>query len=56
PHTFKPERFLLDGKLNPAVRNPEIAFGFGRRRCPRRSMALSSIWITAASVLATFDI
>jgi hypothetical protein len=31
PHTFKPERFLLDGKLNPAVKNPEAAFGFGRR-------------------------
>ncbi|KAJ7279712.1 cytochrome P450 [Mycena rebaudengoi] len=56
PHAFKPERFLLDGKLNPAVRNPEAAFGFGRRLCPGRHMALSSIWITVASILATFDI
>ncbi|KAJ7303729.1 cytochrome P450 [Mycena albidolilacea] len=56
PHTFKPERFLLDGKLNPAVRNPEPAFGFGRRLCPGRHMALSSIWITVVSILATFDI
>ncbi|KAF8182235.1 cytochrome P450 [Mycena galopus ATCC 62051] len=57
PHTFKPERFLLlDGKLNPAVRDPEIAFGFGRRRCPGKPLALSSIWITVASLLATFDI
>jgi hypothetical protein len=73
PHTFKPERFLLDGKLNPAVRNPEPAFGFGRRSvslfsvpyrdkhrfcrlCPGRHMALSSIWITVVSILATFDI
>jgi hypothetical protein len=32
PHTFKPERFLLNGKLNPAVRDPlDIVFGFGRR-------------------------
>ncbi|KAJ6554749.1 cytochrome P450 [Mycena capillaripes] len=56
PHTFKPERFLLDGKLNPAVKNPEAAFGFGRRLCPGRHMALSSIWITVVSILATFDI
>ncbi|KAJ7209147.1 cytochrome P450 [Mycena pura] len=56
PHAFKPERFLLDGKLNPAVKNPEVAFGFGRRMCPGRHMALSSIWITVASILATFDI
>jgi len=56
PHTFKPERFLLDGQLNPAVRDPEAAFGFGRRLCPGRHMALSSIWITVVSILATFDI
>ncbi|KAK7018237.1 cytochrome P450 [Favolaschia claudopus] len=56
PHTFKPERFLLDGKLNPAVRVPDIAFGFGRRRCPGRPLASSSIWITIASILATYDI
>ncbi|KAJ7625732.1 cytochrome P450 [Roridomyces roridus] len=56
PHTFKPERFLLNGKLNPAIRDPEAAFGFGRRKCPGRHMATSSTWITIASVLATFDI
>jgi cytochrome P450 len=32
PELFRPERFLLDGKLNPAIRDPETAaFGFGRR-------------------------
>lgn len=33
PFEFKPERFLKDGKLNPAVRDPAagVAFGFGRR-------------------------
>ncbi|KAJ7938085.1 cytochrome P450 [Mycena leptocephala] len=56
PHKFKPERFLLDGKLNLAVRNPDAAFGFGRRLCPGRHMAFSSIWITVVSILATFDI
>ncbi|KAF7368570.1 Cytochrome P450 [Mycena venus] len=56
PHAFEPERFLLDGKLNSTVKNPEAAFGFGRRLCPGRHMALSSMWITVASILATFDI
>ncbi|KAJ7448628.1 cytochrome P450 [Mycena galericulata] len=31
PYAFKPERFLLDGKPNPAVKDPQAAFGFGRR-------------------------
>ncbi|KAF8191999.1 cytochrome P450 [Mycena galopus ATCC 62051] len=57
PYAFKPECFLLDGKLNPAVKDPECAaFGFGRRICPGRDMARSSIWITVVSILATFNI
>ena len=32
PFEFKPERFIKDGQLNPAVRDPDHAvFGFGRR-------------------------
>ncbi|KAJ7235516.1 cytochrome P450 [Mycena rebaudengoi] len=54
--SFKPERFLLDGKLNPDVRTPTFAFGFGRRICPGRHMAMSSLWISIASILAAFDI
>lgn len=72
PHEFKPERFLLDGKLNPAVKDPITAFGFGRRYayralpaskfsscsrlCPGRHMATSTIWIAVVSILAAFDI
>ncbi|KAJ7108017.1 cytochrome P450 [Mycena crocata] len=56
PYAFKPERFLLDGKLNPDGPFPETAFGFGRRLCPGRHMALSSLWIVVASMLATFEI
>ncbi|KAJ7247328.1 cytochrome P450 [Mycena rebaudengoi] len=50
--SFKPERFLLDGKLNPDVRTPTFAFGI----CPGRHMAMSSLWISIASILAAFDI
>ncbi|KAJ7230253.1 cytochrome P450 [Mycena pura] len=57
PHSFKPERFLRDGTLNPAVRDPQTAaFGFGRRICPGMHMALGSMWITIASILATLHI
>ncbi|KAF7354308.1 Cytochrome P450 [Mycena venus] len=57
PDSFKPERFLLDGKVNPTVRDPDTAvFGFGRRVCPGRYMATEFIWITVASMLAAFDI
>jgi len=57
PDTFKPERFILDGKRNPLVLDPEmVAFGFGRRVCPGRHLASSSVWITVASMLATFNI
>ncbi|KAF7368440.1 Cytochrome P450 [Mycena venus] len=57
PKSFKPERFLLGGKLNSDVRDPEaVIFGFGRRICPGRHMAYSSLWLTIASILATFDI
>ena len=32
PQTFKPERYIKDGKIDPSVRDPTtIAFGFGRR-------------------------
>ncbi|KAJ7777076.1 cytochrome P450 [Mycena metata] len=56
PYAFKPERFLLNGKPNPAIRSPDAVFGFGRRVCPGRHMATSSVWIAIASILATFDI
>ncbi|KAJ7894648.1 cytochrome P450 [Mycena olivaceomarginata] len=57
PEAFRPERFLLNGKLNPAIRDPEtVAFGFGRRICPGKHMATSTLWITIASILSTFDI
>ncbi|KAF9001512.1 cytochrome P450 [Cyathus striatus] len=57
PHLFKPERFLKDGKLNDEIKNPEdIAFGFGRRKCPGSHLAKSSLWLAMASVLSTFNI
>ncbi|KAF8992725.1 cytochrome P450 [Cyathus striatus] len=57
PQTFKPEHFLKDGRLNEDIRNREdIAFGFGRRKCPGQHIALSTLWLSTASILSTFDI
>jgi len=56
PFEFKPERFMNDGQINPAVRDPDHAvFGFGRRICPGRYMAFASAWIAVASLIAVFD-
>ncbi|KAJ6473456.1 cytochrome P450 [Mycena vulgaris] len=63
PYAFNPDRFLLDGKPNPAFRkkvrkvkpiqtpNAETTYGM-----PRRRMASSSVWIAAVSVPAAFHI
>ncbi|KAF9260456.1 cytochrome P450 [Marasmius fiardii PR-910] len=54
--TFNPDRFMKqDGKELPP--DPEqIAFGFGRRLCPGRYVALNSLWLAMTYVLATFTI
>jgi cytochrome P450 len=58
PFVFNPERFLTrEGTINKSVRHPAtIVFGFGRRICPGRYMAMNSLWITIASVLTCFVI
>ncbi|KAJ8457352.1 hypothetical protein ONZ51_g11586 [Trametes cubensis] len=55
---FKPERFLADGGcLDPEVLDPaEYAFGYGRRICPGRHFAQSSLFLIVASVLHTLSI
>ncbi|KAF8799105.1 cytochrome P450 [Phlegmacium glaucopus] len=57
PSAFIPERYLKDGQLGSNIRDPAtIAFGFGRRICPGSHIAFSTLWLTAASVLATFQL
>ncbi|KAK1224821.1 hypothetical protein PQX77_012232 [Marasmius sp. AFHP31] len=56
PYTFNPERWIKDGKINLAVRDITSTFGFGRRQCPGRFLALSSTYLAIASTLAAFDI
>ncbi|KAF8905477.1 cytochrome P450 [Gymnopilus junonius] len=57
PLDFKPERFVhQEGK--PTQPDPTLtgAFGFGRRICPGRYLALNSAWIAVASMLSVYDI
>ncbi|KAJ5372095.1 hypothetical protein N7517_004101 [Penicillium concentricum] len=53
PRDFRPERFLSD----PVPLEPgDVSFGFGRRICPGRLIAETSIFLTIAHTLAVFDI
>ncbi|EAU89617.1 O-methylsterigmatocystin oxidoreductase [Coprinopsis cinerea okayama7 len=57
PFDFKPERFLKDGKINPAVPDPEIAaFGYGRRICPGRHLSNDTFTLLTARLLACFNV
>ncbi|VDB88744.1 unnamed protein product [Peniophora sp. CBMAI 1063] len=65
PETFNPAHFISTshGGTYPAdacqgdeVPYPDTAFGFGRRICPGRALAKTSVWLTVSSVLAAFDI
>ena len=44
-------------KLDPNDPKPkQFAFGFGRRICPGRCLSMTSIWLSIAPILATFEI
>ncbi|PWY71805.1 putative cytochrome P450 [Aspergillus sclerotioniger CBS 115572] len=53
PDRFNPERFLGE---TPQADPAEVVFGFGRRICPGRVLADSSIFMTVAMVLAMMRI
>ncbi|KAH8118950.1 cytochrome P450 [Phellopilus nigrolimitatus] len=56
PMSFKPERFLgVDGR-EPELDPSYYVFGFGRRLCPGKEFADSSMWLMIAMTLATLDI
>ncbi|GFN10642.1 cytochrome P450 [Aspergillus tubingensis] len=56
PMTFNPERFL-ETETHPAEIDPHnLAFGFGRRICPGRGFADSTIFLTVVRSLQAFRI
>ncbi|THU92698.1 cytochrome P450 [Dendrothele bispora CBS 962.96] len=57
PLQFDPDRFVKDGQLLDGHKHPITAcFGYGRRICPGRYMALESMWIAIAFIIAKFKI
>ncbi|KAG2018325.1 cytochrome P450 [Coprinopsis cinerea AmutBmut pab1-1] len=57
PFAFKPERYIKDGKIDHTVVDATAAaFGYGRRICPGRHMAMDTLFYTIACTLAMFDI
>ncbi|KIK58663.1 hypothetical protein GYMLUDRAFT_170790 [Collybiopsis luxurians FD-317 M1] len=65
--TFEPKRWLLkisddqgitgEWKLNPDMRDPlVVTFGFGRRACPGKHLAISTFWTGIASILHLFNV
>ncbi|KAK0469622.1 cytochrome P450 [Desarmillaria tabescens] len=55
PLVFDPDRFMPEDRkeLQP---EPTAAFGFGRRICPGRYLALNTAWIAIASMAATLSL
>ncbi|KAK0500318.1 cytochrome P450 [Armillaria luteobubalina] len=54
PLVFDPNRFLPEDGKEPQP-EPTAAFGFGRRICPGRHLALNTTWIAVASMAATLS-
>ena len=56
PDVFKPERFI---NPNGTLREDPVltsSFGFGKRICPGRRLADTTLFITIASLLSVFNI
>lgn len=54
PEQFIPERFW--GKMNSdAAHQVDAVFGFGRRACPGKAFAESSIFLIMSNIIATMD-
>jgi len=55
PSAFKPERFIGCEGREPEPDPDTVVFGFGRRKCPGRVLADTSVYLTIAQSLAVFN-
>lgn len=53
---FKPERFLKTANHEPDREPRDFIFGYGRRICPGRLLAETSLFLNIAQSLAVFNI
>ncbi|KAJ6011441.1 hypothetical protein N7451_002853 [Penicillium sp. IBT 35674x] len=56
PSVFRPERYLPEEGREVEPDPHGTSFGYGRRLCPGRIVADTSLFLTIANTLATFDI
>jgi len=58
PMQFNPDRFVdQERNMELGINSfPQVAFGFGRRLCPGRWLAMDSVWMTIASILTVYNI
>ncbi|KAF9816991.1 hypothetical protein IEO21_03756 [Rhodonia placenta] len=57
PEVFRPERFQdLPVGAKDTMDPRCYMFGFGRRVCPGKLLADSSLWLAMASIISTFDV
>jgi cytochrome P450 len=55
PEVFNPDRFLHPSSQQ-AHEHLEALWGYGRRICPGRIFAETSLWLAMANIIATMDI
>lgn len=53
PETFNPDRFVKDKSLPDPM--DIAAFGYGRRSCSGKAMAIDTVWIAMATMLTVYD-
>ncbi|RXW16401.1 hypothetical protein EST38_g9452 [Candolleomyces aberdarensis] len=57
PMEFIPERYIKNGRFNNDWVNPlDFDFGFGRRICPGKNVAMEMLYLAIASILFMFEI
>ncbi|KAJ5648513.1 hypothetical protein N7490_004885 [Penicillium lividum] len=56
PSEFRPERYLAEEGRDTEPDPHDTSFGYGRRLCPGRIVADTSLFLTIANTLATFQI
>ncbi|KAJ5924644.1 hypothetical protein N7466_008831 [Penicillium verhagenii] len=56
PMEFRPERYLPEEGQDAQPDPHDTSFGYGRRLCPGRIVADTSLYLTIVSTLATFNI
>ncbi|KAJ3574049.1 hypothetical protein NP233_g2020 [Leucocoprinus birnbaumii] len=56
PHTYKPSRYLPKSQGGQEEPEPLAQFGFGRRICPGRHLADTSLWLAMVTILSLYQI